>query len=143
MKTKWPLLIGTVTAIVAATVLITTGSPDRSSPPTAASTPAAVDRSHARPAEMRTLVVHRGAMHTASAPGKRMHALLKSGAAPARPVIGTVMSDSDCAPDATGTSHCRNVIRIPGGHRMVVRHPHRMMDVPCMTPGEKVRVTRA
>lgn len=72
-----------------------------------------------------------------------MHALLRSGAVPSHTVVGTVMTDTDCGPDRTGMSRCRNVVRMPGAHMMVVRHPHRMSDVPCMTPGEKVLVTRA
>ena len=144
MRTKLILLAGSAVTVTAAAVAISAGSPDPGpSPRPAAKAAKVVDRSHVRPAAMRTLVVHRAAMPGASVAGMPMHAKLTSGAAPSRPMVGTVMSDSDCGPDATGLSHCRNVIRMPGGHKMVVRHPHRMSDVPCMTPGEKVRVTRA
>jgi hypothetical protein len=72
-----------------------------------------------------------------------MRALLLAGRLPAGVVTATVLTDEDCAPDAQGVSHCRNKLRLPSGKTIEVRHPHRMHDVPCMTPGESVRVGQA
>lgn len=144
MSTKLTLLLGTllaVGAITATVIALGSGGSGTSSRPAAAS--AGLARSHVRPAQTRTLVVYRNVMPPASSPGTVMNAMLKSGAMPTHAVMGTVMTDTDCGADATGMSRCRNVVRMPGGHMMVVRHPHRMMDVPCMTPGEHVRVTPA
>jgi hypothetical protein len=54
-----------------------------------------------------------------------------------------VLTDEDCEPDAQGISHCRNVVRLPDGSKVVLRHPHAMMEVECMEPGEKVLLRRA
>lgn len=129
----------TVAAIIATALALTSGTGSR--PTTHASASAAqIDRSHVKPAHMRTLIVYRGAMPPASAPGTVMNAMLLSGRMPSDAIVGTVMSDTQCTPDATGMSPCRNEVRMPGGHMMVVRHPHRMMDVACMTQGERVKV---
>lgn len=62
------------------------------------------------------------------------------GAPPARTTAGVVLTDTDCAADANGISHCRNVVRLAGGKRLVLRHDHRMSNDPCLSPGEHVRV---
>lgn len=72
-----------------------------------------------------------------------MHGLRVAGMTPTRAVVATVLTGEDCAPDAASVSHCHNTLRLPNGTKLTVRHPHRMMDVPCMTPGEHVRVTTA
>jgi hypothetical protein len=51
-----------------------------------------------------------------------------------------VLTDEDCAAGEHGISHCRNTLRLPDGKTLTVRNPHRMSEVPCMTPGETVRV---
>jgi hypothetical protein len=72
-----------------------------------------------------------------------LRAGLEKGAIPDRPVVATVLTDEDCAPDAQGISHCRNVVRLAGGGAVVLRHPHEMQQVPCLEPGEKVLLRRA
>ena len=72
-----------------------------------------------------------------------LNAGLEKGTLPDKPVVGTILTDEDCAPDAQGVSHCRNVVRLPNGHKIVLRHPHAMMEVPCLEPGEKVLLRRA
>jgi hypothetical protein len=72
-----------------------------------------------------------------------MHAQLLKGKLPSRPLMATVTSDEDCAPDAAGISHCLNRLTLDGGRKLAVRHPHAMHEVPCMTPGERVRVVAA
>ena len=54
---------------------------------------------------------------------------------------GTVTSDTNCAPDARGLSHCHNGIDLDNGMRIVVVHTHAMMQHPCLEPGQRVTVT--
>ncbi|MCD6726818.1 MAG: hypothetical protein LT070_06215 [Solirubrobacteraceae bacterium] len=111
--------------------------------PAAAGSALAQDQSHAPPAATRTVLVSRSGRAAPSQPGGPMNAERLTGAVPSAPTIATVLSDEDCQPDADGVSHCRNRLRLPGGRELTVRHPHRMADVPCMTPGERVRVAPA
>ena len=54
---------------------------------------------------------------------------------------GTVTSDTNCAPDARGLSHCHNGIDLDNGMRIVVVHTHAMMQHPCLKPGQRITVT--
>ncbi|MDE2227768.1 MAG: hypothetical protein KGL11_01845 [Alphaproteobacteria bacterium] len=63
---------------------------------------------------------------------------LPSGAA----VTGTVTSDTNCAPDAQGLSHCRNGIALSNGSRITVIDIHTMSRNPCLLPGETITLTR-
>jgi hypothetical protein len=101
------------------------------------------DPAHRQPAFVRTLAVHTEHEPAPSAHPKRMRALLTAGRLPSGVVDATVLTDEDCEADATGVSHCRNELKLPSGRTFTVKHPHRMHDVPCMTPGETVRVGRA
>jgi hypothetical protein len=56
-------------------------------------------------------------------------------------MMATVVSDINCAPDAQGVSHCENQLRMTDGTMLTVRHNHRMMDTPCLSPGEHILVT--
>lgn len=49
-----------------------------------------------------------------------------------------VLTDTRCNPDARGVSHCLNRLRLANGAVVTVRHDHRMMDMPCLSPGEHV-----
>ena len=129
-----------IAAAVVGALVLAGGSPSAA---VTVAAPVSADAAHVPPPAVRTLVVHRGAEPAPSVAGRSMRAQRLSGPLPARPVMGTVVSDANCEPDAAGVSHCRNVVRMPGGRRLTVRHPHRMMEVPCMTPGERVRVVRA
>lgn len=72
-----------------------------------------------------------------------LHAGLEKGKLPAGEVEATVLTDEDCAPDQHGISHCRNVVSLPSGRTVVLRHPHEMHEVPCLEPGETVLLRRA
>jgi hypothetical protein len=50
-----------------------------------------------------------------------------------------VRSDSNCQPDQQGVSHCLNQLEI-GSTTVMVRHHHKMSEVPCLTPGETVNI---
>lgn len=129
-------------AALAAVVLAAGNSSTTPTAPTPAAQAPGGDASHQRPPFIRSLAVTTKAEPAPSARPNQMRALLLSGKLPAGVVNATVLTDEDCAPDAEGVSHCRNKLRLPGGQTIEVRHPHRMHDVPCMTPGESVRVGR-
>jgi hypothetical protein len=49
-----------------------------------------------------------------------------------------VLTDTRCNPDPMGVSHCLNRIRLANGKTILVVHNHRMMDMPCLSPGEHI-----
>ena len=91
------------------------------------------------PASVRTVSISR-TMPMPSAHARRLSSMLEGGRMPGGPTTGEVLSDTDCTPDANSISHCRNEVRLPGGATVVLRHPHRMANVPCLAPGETVRL---
>lgn len=91
----------------------------------------------------RTVLVSSGREPSPSSPGPVLHVLDLKGPAPSRPEMATVLSDENCNPDSDGVSHCINRLRLAGGATLVVRHPHRMMEVSCLEPGEHVMVRPA
>lgn len=147
LRTKLPFLLATVllaAAVVTALALGTGGSPAGS--PTAAqkyTTQHPGGDAHQAPATVRTLAVYTAGEPAPSTNPRQMRARLVKGKLPSRQVTGTVLTDENCEPDATGLSRCRNELELPNGRKLTVRHPHRMHDVPCMTPGETVRVGHA
>ena len=91
------------------------------------------------PAELRTVNVS-ASMPLASAHARRLSAMLETGTMPAHATTAEVLSDTDCAPDAEMISRCRNEIRLADGSTVVLRHPHNMTKVPCLAPGERIRL---
>jgi hypothetical protein len=91
------------------------------------------------PAAARTVLVSR-AMPMPSAHERRLSAMLEDGAMPDRPMMAEVMTDTNCTPDAEMISRCRNVMRLADGRQIVLRHPHDMTQIPCLAPGERVRL---
>lgn len=75
-----------------------------------------------------------------SAHPRRLSAMLEQGPMPPHATTGEVLSDTECAPDQDSISHCRNEVRLAGGSTIVLRHPHKMAHVPCLAPGETVRL---
>ncbi|HEX6208020.1 MAG TPA: hypothetical protein VF058_06620 [Actinomycetota bacterium] len=114
--------IGVVLAVVALSQ-----PPSEESPP--AATPA-----------LRTVVVSDAAPSQPSSPDGPVEVALLRGDAPSEPGVATVLSDENCEPDANGYSHCLNELEMEGGERIAVRHTHRMGEVPCLAPGERVNV---
>ena len=94
------------------------------------------------PEAARTVTVS-ATMPAPSASASALSALLERGRMPDGPTTAEVMTDTDCAPDAAMVSRCRNEVRLPDGSRMVLRHPHDMSEVPCLAPGERVRLVPA
>jgi hypothetical protein len=91
------------------------------------------------PVSARTVSVSR-AMPMPSAHERRLSAMLEEGAMPDGPTMAEVMTDTDCTPDAHMISRCRNVLRLADGRTIVLRHPHDMTKIPCLAPGERVRL---
>jgi len=71
--------------------------------------------------------------------GRELVYLIK-GRMPARATTGTILTDTGCAADRNGISHCSNILRLAPGSRITIRHDHSMMNDPCLSPGERVRV---
>ena len=94
------------------------------------------------PAAARTVTVSR-AMPMPSAHERRLSAMLEEGTMPAGPMMAEVLTDSECTPDARMISRCRNVMRLANGREIVLRHPHDMANIPCLAPGERVRLIPA
>lgn len=92
---------------------------------------------------LRTVLVSTGREPAPSTPGLVLNALRVKGALPTTRTRATVVSDRNCAPDAQGISRCTNTLRVSGNRLLTVRHPHRMMEVPCLEPGERVWVEGA
>lgn len=92
---------------------------------------------------VRTLLVADVGPIAASAPGKTLHAVRATGRIPSTATMATVVSDENCAPDAKGVSNCLNRLRMDDGSELSVTHPHRMAEVPCLAPGERISVQRA
>jgi hypothetical protein len=91
------------------------------------------------PETARTVMVSYS-MPLPSAHERRLSAMLEKGSMPARPVRAEVLTDTDCAPDDDMISRCRNVMRLEDGSEVVLRHPHDMTQIPCLAPGEVVRL---
>ena len=98
---------------------------------------------HAPAPDSRTVLVSDARMPGPSRAATQLHALRVSGPMPSRPAPATVLTDEDCAPDGRGISRCLNRVRLRSGETLSLRHPHRMMDVPCLSPGEQVTVRPA
>jgi hypothetical protein len=56
------------------------------------------------------------------------------------PTIGVVKTDSNCAPDDQGLSHCYNKIELLSGGTITVQDTHKMSNFRCLYPGERVAV---
>lgn len=54
--------------------------------------------------------------------------------------VGTVLTDTNCTPDAQGLSHCHNSIEFSDGSRITITDNHQMSRHRCLRPGEFVRV---
>jgi hypothetical protein len=94
------------------------------------------------PAQVRSVFVSL-TMPTPSAGARRLSAKLESGTLPSGATTGEVLTDTDCTPDHEMISRCRNEVRLRDGSRIVLRHPHDMTTVPCLAPGERVRLVPA
>ena len=91
-------------------------------------------------AGLRMLIVSDAQPAPASTPDGPLHAMLLHGEVGGTPTVATVLTDKNCEPDARGYSHCLNDLEMPGGAIVSVQHIHRMSEVSCLTPGERVNI---
>lgn len=70
--------------------------------------------------------------------GGRELVYLVEGRMPAPATTAIVVTDTNCAADGNGISHCANILRLGSGRRITVRHDHSMMNDACLNPGEHV-----
>lgn len=56
------------------------------------------------------------------------------------PTSGIVRTDSSCAPDSQGLSHCYNKIELLSGGTITIQDTHKMSNFHCLRPGEQVTV---
>lgn len=133
-------IAATVLTLVALALAVAAIRPQTSvsmPPPEQAAVPHFIDIK--APGEPRTVVV--GSM-TDSLPGTSNEAgylmtNLRAGQIPAGATTATVLTDTNCEPDADGVSHCLNDLQI-GKIVITVQHHHQMHSVPCLSPGETV-----
>lgn len=136
-KNRTTITLGVAAALAAVLVVAATSQRDRGH-----ETDSAEVAGSASP-ERRTLLVTDRRMPPPSPPGGRLHAFFVSGRMPGGPSAATVLTDEDCAPDRRGVSRCLNRLQLASGRTLAVRHPHSMMEVPCLSPGERVSVRPA
>jgi hypothetical protein len=129
------LLAATAIVVAAAGVFMMVRGGDAAD----SSTTAVSEHPVAVPTAARTVSVSR-TMPMPSAHERRLSAMLEDGTMPGRPMMADVMTDTDCTPDAQMISRCRNVVRLADRRQIVLRHPHDMTKVPCLAPGERVRL---
>ena len=135
MRTRW-LVLSTIVLFVTAVGAISSfrgGTNAPRSPQYVREHPVPV------PSDARTVRISR-TMPMPSAHPRRLSSMLEQGVMPRHATTGEVLSDTECAPDEDSISHCRNEVRLADGKTIVLRHPHRMADVPCLAPGETVRL---
>lgn len=53
-------------------------------------------------------------------------------------MTGIVKTDTDCAADSTGLSHCYNVIALTNHKQITVIYTHNMNRVKCLNPNQSV-----
>ena len=137
-------LLLSIAALAAVAIALTVaGGPARSNerasapPPEPARAPHFVDV--AAPGAPRVLVIAPASetLPGTSNPAGLLMANMRAGSLPAGAASATVLTDSNCEPDADGISHCINDLNV-GGTAVTVQHHHNMAQVPCLSPGETV-----
>lgn len=132
------VLVAVPLVVVVLTIAFVVAQPRATNPPPApAAAPHFVDVK--APGAPRIVVIGRmtDALPGTSNEAGYLMANLRSGQIPAGATTATVLSDSNCAPDADGISHCLNDLQI-GNVIVTVQHHHNMNQVPCLSPGEAV-----
>lgn len=133
MRRLLPLAVATVLVAAGVWGVLERTTAD-SSPTTEHATPI--------PETPRTVVVS-STMPLPSSHERRLSAMLETGSMPHEPMMGLVLSDTECAPDTKMISRCRNDVRLADGSTIVLRHPHDMHTIPCLAPGEQVLLVPA
>ncbi len=138
-------LVGAASVVVAAiaiVVLFTRSATTSTAPATPAVAEHFVDVSPgSNTAALRTVVIAGPGerLPFMSEVGSMLMASLEWGKLPSGATRARVLTDANCQPDQDGVSHCLNELDF-GSARVVVRHHHKMSEVPCLTPGEEVNI---
>ena len=135
VRTRWFLLITLVLFAAAVTGISVVSSGDR------APQKERFVQEHpvSIPSDARVVQIS-STMPMPSAHARRLSAMLEQGSMPSQATTGEILTDTECTPDKDSISRCRNEVRLAGGSTIVLRHPHRMAHVPCLAPGETVRL---
>lgn len=138
--------IAGVVAIVLVAVLAGLQLAGSSAPTAASPAPHFVDLAeadHHTVAGQRTVIIAQaGTQLPISGTDGTLMTTLVEGQVPDGATQATVRTDTDCAPDAQGVSHCHNQLDVDGT-LFTVQHHHKMSTTPCLTPGETVAIARA
>jgi len=133
----------TATALAALAVALVAfagcGSSQEAATPPPPAAPSADPHGFDLPDDARVVLLSRASLPP-SPGGDLLNVRLEAGSMPLGERAATVLTDSECTPDAAGVSHCRNELRLRDGTVVVARHSHRMAEVPCLSPGEEVLV---
>jgi hypothetical protein len=135
------LLTGIVLAGTLIVVLVVVGSWQRPALPTPASHFVELSPKNQTDSARRTVVIAPGgaALPNFSRTGNLLMTSLVDGQLPSQAVQAVVRTDANCQPDQDGVSHCLNELAV-GSETIMVRHHHKMSEVPCLTPGEAVTI---
>jgi len=125
------VIVGTVTLIIWANS-VSTSSPAASAQPTAPS--------H-YPTDTTVRMLAFGPMNELSV-GSPVKVSFLSGTLPKGTKQVTVVTDENCNPDAQGIYHCLNKLSYGTG-TIMVQNTHRMMDQPCLQPGEVLHIANS
>ena len=144
MSTRTTVAVVVVALAAAAAAAVLVLRPNAGASPAAGERVVAAVAEHPTPIppERRTLLIS-AAMPTASPAPRLLTGRLERGSMPPAGTIATVVTDTGCTPETFGVSRCPNELRLEVGATIVVRHPHRMAEVPCLAPGEQVVLRRA
>lgn len=88
---------------------------------------------------LRTIVVVTKADSPPLLQGEDIAVDLETGNVPVGVMRAMVLTDTNCAPDDKGVSHCLNEMQAER-MRFTVRHNHKMMEEPCFSPTEELNV---
>jgi hypothetical protein len=122
-------------------VLVVIASWQRPALPTPTSHFVALSPGNQTYSERRTVIVaHAGeGLPNFSATDKLLMTSLVDGQLPSQAMQAVVRTDANCQPDEYGVSHCLNELAV-GESTIMVRHHHKMSEVPCLSPGETVTI---
>jgi hypothetical protein len=122
-------------------VLVVIASWQRPALPTPTSHFVALSPGNQTDSERRTVIIAhaREGLPNFSATDRLLVTSLVDGQLPSQAMQAVVRTDANCQPDEHGVSHCLNELAV-GSETVVVRHHHKMSEVPCLTPGEMVTI---
>lgn len=138
-----PVLVATTVLAAGAAITVSLLVPGSTIPVGPAAEPGQANGSQMQGPAIRKVLLSATDDGALSRPGGPQRAFLARGRMPAATTQAIVLTDENCAPDRQGVSHCTNRLRLGSGAILHVIHNHRMGEVPCLSPGERVLVEPA